>query len=448
MSLDGNDVVDPPCSRERRRTWAKILVAPVSAILLMALFENGAVAWGALADASGARAELVPGSQAGPSDDGVEPSAEEALADSKLVGPDEVADPDAEATAALVGVLGDRFSGTWVDHETGRRQVAMVDRGAADGQRVRWVVGQESFDLVEVGRSLAELEELKAAAVKLAKDAGVGYMIGVNQMENVVDGGIQAESWKDDGMAPLRRLVEGSRGALDLELGQINPMYPNTGVGGVRMWIGLPGGPSPCSTGFGVSNAYGEFMTGAGHCSYGQTGFNVYNATSDSLTCCTAGLAGIVNLSHPDIDVLGVLRPTEPQIWNGAVNTWIVGGSNPQMNEPVCYRGASAGVQQCGTISKVNYAVSYEDAYGLGADYSYSAFCMSGTQANPMVPVGGDSGSAVYQYTGQQIDGVPTVRVKGLFVAGFEKVNGVHSLLCGPTLSQVLSVTAGQLLVK
>lgn len=432
-----------------RSILAKLLALPASLVLVVSLLDHGAVAWDdrpavEVGGAVDGGALTVDPTAVAPPDDG--------QVGHNVLPADQVSDPDAEATVALSDALGARFAGTWVDHESGRRHVAMVDAAPADLERARSGLTRDDAGLVgkgvvlvEATRSLAELEELKQAALKAADAAGVDYIIGVNVEENIVDGAIQADSWGKRGLAPLRTLAASSRGALALEFGEAQPLYSDTRVGDVRMITHLADGVSQtiCTTGFGVMNpVYGEFMTSAGHCSWGQTGNTVYNSSGDD--CCQTTAAGTVGLSHQTIDILAFSRDAEPKVWNGTEYPWVVGGANPQVNEPVCYRGATSGVEQCGTISHTNYTINIDLRGFSGPHYNYPGYCVS--SASGIVGDGGDSGSAIYRYKEEEIQGVPTITAKGLIAAKFQFPG--YTLTCGPTISQVLSVTSSQLLVK
>lgn len=419
-----------------------MLVAPVSAVVLVAVLQSGAAARGLLVeeaddgDLLGAR-QAFAWSAIGSADG----SSEVVVGGERRLSAEEVADPDGEASSALEAVLGERFGGTWVDQDTGRRQVAMVRAEGEQLEDVSSLLGLSDLDTVEVARSVQELEALKAEVQKLGDRAGINYMVGINVGDNVVDGVIEVESWSDDRIDELRDLIGRAEGALVMKLGKITSLYSDTNVGDVRMYLQFSGGDELCTTGFAIGNGFGEFMTSAGHCSWGQTGISVYNSSGDG--CCKSTLAGSVTLSHNSVDVLAFWRASDPKVWNGSVYPWVRNGVNPQLGESVCYRGATSVVQQCGTVSRVNYSVSYQDFLGLGPRYNYAAFCVTG-----VVPQPGDSGSGIYRYRSETLDGVPTVDAKGLLAIGLDVVGGTPTHTCGPTIGQVLSATNSQLLVK
>lgn len=154
-----------------------------------------------------------------------------ASAPKNTVSLDEIDDPDGRATSILAEAFGGRFAGTWVDHQTdGRRQVAVVDPLPSDASTAHsaltgsdvGLVGN-GVDIVAMTRSLADLEALEDAAQNLIQQAGLrNYMIGVNIIENVVDGAIDVDSWDDDALRPLRELIAESDGALVLRPARIS----------------------------------------------------------------------------------------------------------------------------------------------------------------------------------------------------------------------------------
>lgn len=341
--------------------------------------------------------------------------------------------PAAGASDRLSRLFGDRFAGAWdVPTAAGvQPTVAVTARTADDVAAAQSVV--PGIEVVVARHSLAALYAARDAAIAELESAGVASVgAGINVMANTVVVDVDPGGLTTAGLEQLEAVA--GRADTTVKVAEIELQnYPNATWGSERVWTPRP--PNfiyGCTSGFAMANAFGRFMTTAGHCFPGD-GAPVLGSSGDSGPAAarvgtSVGWQGSNGLG----DFAAWYNSNVEGYLNGA-NRKVKGAGSARAGETVCLRGASTAREVCGTVTTVGYRVGGEgvlDDWGVRRAMDGS-FCFAAPTAE------GDSGSGVY---------VPSAA--GEAVARGIFWGGTTDSKCATDIQRVLSAYSASIVVK
>jgi hypothetical protein len=342
--------------------------------------------------------------------------------------------PAATASDRLSKLFGDRFAGAWdVPTADGGVQptVAVTGRTTRDVAAARAVV--PGIDVVAAQHSLGALYAARDAALADLESAGTQAVgAGINVMANTVVVDVDPDGVTTDGLVQLESVAGRDETTVKVAEIELNN-YPNATWGSERIYTPMP--PNHvygCTSGFAMTNAFGRFMTTAGHCFPGDgapvLGSNGDNGPVAARVGTVVGWQG----SNGRGDFAAWYNPNVDGYLNGA-NRKVKGAGSARVGETVCHRGATTAREVCGTVTTVGYRVGGEgvlDKWGVRRTMDGS-FCYSAPTAE------GDSGSGVY---------VPSAA--GEAVARGILWGGTTDSKCATDIQRVLSTYSATIVVK
>lgn len=270
------------------------------------------------------------------------------------------------------------LAGHWFEADSGKLAVAVTTPAAAKAARV---AGAEAR-LVE--RSQAELDQLVRGVRRLAGrhvDGLSSFGVDVRSNDVLITIDRTKRNAETAEFLQAAKRLGGVRVALTnsspvQQAGEVNPgdiWYPNT--------------ESPCSVGFGATDASGgkHFLT-AGHCT-NDANQPAYAEASAQNKIGTSNVGGSRSVNAREGD-MGVVAITEPG-WTlaAAVNTYgspavtVTGSAEAIVGEAVCHSGKTSPYWECGTVTRVDQEIDY-------------GFIVGGLTITTACSQGGDSGGA------------------------------------------------------
>ena len=305
--------------------------------------------------------------------------------------PPNVAAPRA---AELERLFGDRYAGAW-DVATapgiGLATVAVVDPTPADAELAARLLDTDEVQIVRATHSIQELEMKKRAVLEQLAVSGISeYMVGVNVPQNQLTVTVGGPDEVPEAVAQWLVDLSNTDGVSVKREEFRSTSYPNPNQAGQRIVINLSW---YCTSGFGMSNAFGKFMTTAAHCATAN-GQAVSGATGDNGT--PSGNYGSTTGWQPGGvvpgDFVAFYKSDATALTYGPVRTVKSAADPTWLEQNVCFRGATTSGERCAGVSDVNMAVSVS---GGGLTRQFSAFCVDFALAGGP-PLPGDSGSPMY----------------------------------------------------